>query len=330
MILVTGAAGYIGSHFAYDMLSRSKHLVLLDCFSNSFPSVFSFFENNFPDQVKCFSFNLDDSESLEKLFIDFDIDSVVHFAASKSLDSSYLEPVDFFHNNTVNSISLLQLSHKYGVQKFLFSSTAAVYSQKVNGEKYLESDLVNLNGSPYGLSKYFFESVLNNSYLAHSNMSIAILRYFNVAGAHRSGVLGDSPKDISKSLFNSLFRSVSEDTDFQVFGDDYATVDGSPVRDFVDVNDLIDSHILTLEYLSNSPGCFTWNIGSERGYSVLQVISCFEEVLGKPFKYRISHRRNGDIGYCVADSSKIRSEIGWVPKTSLFEMLLSSYLWFNR
>lgn len=325
-ILVTGGAGYIGSHTVVELLNNDYTVIVIDDFSNSNPQIF--------DGIKCitgkqpiiYNINLLDKEQLKIVFDKHKIDAVIHFAGYKSVGESIEKPLEYFRNNIVGTLILCEIMERYGVKKLVFSSSATVYGE--SNEPPMVETMPLSSTSPYGSSKIINETVLKDLSRTKSEWSIVILRYFNPVGAHESGLIGEEPNGIPNNLMPYITQVAAGKRDaFSVYGNDYKTIDGTGVRDYVHVVDIAKGHLKALEYINNNPGLDVINLGTGRGYSVLEVLNCFMNVNHVVVPYHIVARRPGDIDICYADVTKSKKLLGWVAEKGLKDMCRDSWRW---
>ena len=311
-ILVTGGAGFIGSHTAVELLNSGKDIVIVDNFSNSKPKALEAIKKITGKDFKFYEINYLDREKLEKVFEENDIEAVLNFAGYKSVGESVRKPLEYYDNNISGCLVLLETMQKYGVKKFVFSSSATVYGEP---ERIPLTEDCKTGGTtnPYGTSKLFIEQILKDLYASDNSWDICILRYFNPVGAHESGLIGEEPQGIPNNLMPYVVRVASgELKELSVFGNDYDTPDGTGVRDYIHVVDLAKGHLAALNKLDKEgKGLYIYNLGTGTGYSVLDMVKSFEEITGKKVPYKITQRRPGDIATCYSDTKKAKEELGW-------------------
>lgn len=325
-VLVTGGAGYIGSHTVIELLNSGKDVVIIDNFSNSKPDVLDKIREITNKDFKFYEIDYLDRQALEKVFEENKIDSVLNFAGYKAVGESVQKPIEYYTNNISGALVLLDTMKKYGVKTFVFSSSATVYGDP---EIIPITEECNTGGTtnPYGTSKLFIEQILKDIYTADPTWNICILRYFNPVGAHSSGLIGEEPQGIPNNLMPYIVR-VANGTlkELSVFGNDYNTPDGTGVRDYIHVVDLAIGHIKALEKLNKEKkGLFIYNLGTGNGYSVLDMIKSFEKSTGKKVTYKIAPRRSGDIATCYADPKKAEEELDWKASLGIDEMCRDSW-----
>ncbi len=325
-ILLPGGAGYIGSHTAVELLNAGKEVIILDNFSNSKPEVLDKIKTITGKDFKFYEIDYLDKEKLEKVFEENKIDAVLNFAGYKAVGESVQKPLEYYMNNITGCIVLLQTMKKYGVKKFIFSSSATVYGEP---EKIPLTEDCKTGGTtnPYGTSKLFIEQILQDLYKSDNSWDICILRYFNPVGAHESGLIGEEPQGIPNNLMPYVARVAAGTLkELSVFGDDYNTPDGTGVRDYIHVVDLAKGHVKALEKLyKEQEGIFIYNLGTGTGYSVLDMVKAFEKATEKNVPYKIAPRREGDIATCYADPKKAKEELGWEATKTLDDMCKDSW-----
>ena len=328
-ILVTGGAGYIGSHTCVELINSGHEAVIIDNFCNSCSESVKRIEEICGKKVYLYEGDVRDSALLDKIFTEHKIDSVIHFAGLKAVGESCEKPVEYYDNNLGGTPVLLQSMRKHGCKKIVFSSSATVYGTP---EKLPLDELSKTGGTtnPYGTSKYFQEIMLNDVYKSDGEWTVVLLRYFNPVGAHESGLIGEDPKGIPNNLTPYIAKvAIGELNEVGVFGDDYPTRDGTGVRDYIHVVDLAKGHVAAIEKLTKS-GVYTYNLGTGVGYSVLEVIRAFEKACGHPLPYSVKPRRAGDIAECYADAGKAKRELGWEAKLGIDEMCASLWNWQTK
>ena len=328
-VLVTGGAGYIGSHTCIELLENGKEVIIVDNLCNSDKIVLDIIKELSGKTPKFYEIDITEKDKLEVVFKENKIDSVIHFAALKAVGESVSMPLEYYSNNITNTLVVLDLMKKYDVKKFVFSSSATVY-----GDPHTCPILENFPLSvtnPYGRTKLMVEDMLRDLCYADDSLDIAILRYFNPIGAHKSGRIGEEPSGIPNNIMPYITKvAVGQLPHLNVFGDDYNTPDGTGVRDYIHVLDLAHGHVKALEKLSEKPGLVTYNLGTGRGYSVLELVKALEKASGKKVPYKITERRAGDIAECYADPSKAEKELGWKAKYGIEEMCQDSWRWQSQ
>ena len=330
-ILLPGGAGYIGSHTAVELLKKGKDIVIIDNFSNSNIKAIYAIKKITGKDFKFYEINYLDREKLEKVFEENDIEAVLNFAGYKSVGESVRKPLEYYDNNISGCLVLLETMQKYGVKKFVFSSSATVYGEP---ERIPLTEECKTGGTtnPYGTSKLFIEQILKDLYASDNSWDICILRYFNPVGAHESGLIGEEPQGIPNNLMPYVVRVASgELKELSVFGNDYDTPDGTGVRDYIHVVDLAKGHLAALNKLDKEgKGLYIYNLGTGTGYSVLDMVKSFEEITGNKVPYKITQRRPGDIATCYADTKKAKEELGWEAKKGIKEMCEDSWNFIQK
>ncbi len=328
-ILVTGGAGYIGSHTCVELLAAGHEVVVVDNLCNSNRESMRRVESITRCNLVFHETDLLDKESLEDIFHQTDVQAVIHFAGLKAVGESVRLPLTYYHNNITGTMNLLEVMTSCGVRNLVFSSSATVYGDPhtVPIREYFPVSPTN----PYGRTKWMIEEILRDVYAADRSWNIALLRYFNPVGAHPSGQIGEDPNDIPNNLMPFVSQvAVGKLPELSVFGSDYPTPDGTGVRDYIHVVDLAKGHIRALKKLETSPGLLTVNLGTGRGYSVLEMVEAFEKASGKRVPYTIVDRRPGDIAACYADPSLARKELGWSAELGIDEMCRDAWRWQSQ
>ncbi len=329
-ILVTGGAGYIGSHCLLSLLAAGFTPLVLDNLSNSSQTAIQRVAQISARQIGFVQGDIRDGDLLRRLFDEHQISAVIHFAGLKAVGESVSQPLRYYDNNVHGSQVLLQAMLQADVRQLVFSSSATVYGEPEQ-MPISEQCPVARPTNPYGRSKLMVEDMLRDLALSEPQLSIAILRYFNPVGAHVSGLIGEDPLGIPNNLLPYIAQvAVGKLEHLSVFGDDYPTSDGTGVRDYIHVQDLVDGHVAALRYLAQHNGVHTWNLGTGRGYSVLEIINAFEQVSGKPVPYSVAPRRAGDIACCYADPGKAARELGWHARLDLQRMLQDTWRWQSQ
>ncbi len=325
-ILLPGGAGFIGSHTAVELLNAGKEIIIIDNFSNSKPEVLDSIKKITGKEFKFYEMDYANKQKLEKVFQENQIEAVLNFAGYKAVGESVQKPIEYYTNNISGCLVLLDVMRKYGVKKFIFSSSATVYGEP---EQIPLTEECKTGGTtnPYGTTKLFIEQILKDIYKSDNTWDICILRYFNPVGAHESGLIGEEPQGIPNNLMPYIVRVANGQLkELSVFGNDYNTPDGTGVRDYIHVVDLAKGHIKALEKLDKEgKGLFIYNLGTGTGYSVLDMVKAFEESTGMSVPYKIAPRRAGDIATCYADPRKAKEELGWVAEKTLDDMCKDSW-----
>lgn len=329
-VLVTGGAGFIGSHTCVELLENNIDIVVMDNYCNSSPDALRAVEQITGKTFPIYECDMLDYDKFEKIFEENKIDAVIHFAGLKAVGESVSKPLEYYHNNITGTLNLLRLMRKYDVKKLVFSSSATVYGMN-NPVPFREDMPVGGTTNPYGTTKYFIEQILRDVAFADDSWSIALLRYFNPIGAHKSGMIGEDPKGIPNNLLPYVAQvAIGKLECLGVFGDDYDTPDGTGVRDYIHVVDLARGHVKAIQKLADKEGVSIYNLGTGNGYSVLQVVHAFEKACGHPINYAIKPRRPGDIAMCYCDPKKAKDELGWVAEYGIEDMCADSWRWQTK
>lgn len=324
-ILVTGGAGYIGSHTVVELLEADEDIVIVDNFVNSKPEALDKIKKITGKDFKFYEVDILDEKNLEKVFKENNIESVIHFAGLKAVGESVVKPIEYYHNNITGTLILLKLMKKYNCKKIVFSSSATVYGDP-EIVPITEECKTGGTTNPYGTTKLFIERILQDVYVADKEFSIALLRYFNPIGAHESGLIGEDPNDIPNNLMPYITGVASGKLEIlSVFGNDYPTKDGTGVRDYIHVVDLAKGHLKALAKIRKETGVQIYNLGTGHGYSVLDLVNTFQKVNNVEVKYKIVGRRPGDIATCYADPSKAKKELGWIAEKGIEDMCKDSW-----
>ena len=328
-ILVTGGAGYIGSHTVVELLNENYEVVVIDDFSNSQPSVIDNIKKITGKDFTFFEGNVCDKELLLKIFKEQKVDAVIHFAGYKAVGESVEKPLMYYHNNLFSTITLLEVMDEVGCENFVFSSSATVYGTP---EKLPITEDCSLSvTNPYGRTKLMIEDILRDLNVSNSDWSIAILRYFNPIGAHQSGLIGEDPNGIPNNLMPYIVKVATGELEIlNVFGNDYDTKDGTGVRDYIHVVDLAKGHIKAINKVMNSKGIDAYNLGTGHGYSVLDLVHTFEKVNHIHVNYQIVGRRPGDVASCYADPTYALKQLGWKAEKSLDDMCKDAYYYVMK
>jgi len=325
-VLVSGGAGYIGSHTAIKLHESGRDVVIADNFSNSSERIIPRLEKLSGCMVPYERADLCDKAAVERLFNKYSFDSIIHFAALKAVGESVANPIKYFNNNLISTLNLLTAMRETGVRNFVFSSSATVYGAPASVPITEDFPLRAVN--PYGRTKLIIEDILRDLKASDVNFNAAILRYFNVVGTHPSGFIGEAPCGIPQNLFPCIAQvAVGKIESLPVYGNDYPTRDGTGVRDYIHVQDLADGHIAALDRLQAKGGLLTYNLGTGCGYTVFEVIDAYEKASGKSIPVEVMPRRPGDIAECFADASLAKLELGWQAKFSLDDMCRDSWKW---
>ena len=325
-VLLTGGAGYIGSHTAVEMLEAGCDIVIADNFDNSSPKVIDRIEAITGKRPKLYELDVADNEAVAKMFAAEDFDAVVHFAGLKAVGESCAIPVRYYRNNIDTTLTLLEVMKEYGVHNFVFSSSATVYG--IPKEVPLREGMPTSCTNPYGWTKYMNEQILTDAAAADPELSVVLLRYFNPIGAHQSGLIGENPNGIPNNLMPYITQvAVGKLERLGVFGNDYPTPDGTGVRDYIHVVDLAQGHLRAIEYAAAHKGTEIFNLGTGTGYSVLDIVNAFQKVNGVEIPYDIKPRRAGDIAECYADPAKARDGLHWQAQYGIEDMCRDSWHW---
>jgi UDP-glucose 4-epimerase len=315
-VLVTGGAGYIGSHTCVELLLAGYDVIVVDSLINSQEESIRRITEISGKKLRFQKINLLDKTELDAVFQETPVDAVIHFAGLKAVGESVAMPLQYYTNNITGSLVLFEVMAKYGVKNLVFSSSATVYGDPASLP--IKEDFPLKASNPYGWAKVMLEQILRDLYQADPSLNIALLRYFNPVGAHSSGKIGEDPKGVPNNLVPY---------ELQVFGNDYPTPDGTGVRDYIHVMDLASGHMHALEKLATNPGVVTYNLGTGKGYSVLEMINAFAKAAGKNIPYKIVDRRPGDIASCYADPSKAESELSWKASRGIDAMCEDTWHW---
>jgi UDP-glucose 4-epimerase len=328
-ILVTGGAGYIGSHACLELLRAGREIVVLDNLCNSSEESLRRVRVLAGRDLTFHRADLRDAAALERIFAAHRIDSVMHFAGLKAVGESVAQPLLYWDNNVVGTVRLLEAMIRHGVKTMVFSSSCTVYGDPASVP--IREDFPTSAVNPYGMTKLTIERMLSDVHRADPSWDIALLRYFNPAGADPSGTIGEDPNGVPSNLVPYITQvAVGKLDALNVYGNDYPTRDGTGVRDYIHVTDLAQGHLAALDKLARHPGLVTCNLGTGKGYSVLEILHAFERTIGRSIPYRIAPRRAGDVAEAWADPSRARIELGWVAKRGLDEMCADAWTWQTR
>lgn len=325
-ILITGGAGYIGSHTMVEFLNAGRELVVVDNFMNSKPESLERVRKITGKDFKFYEVDLLDKEALDKVVRENNIDSCIHFAGLKAVGESCSKPILYYHNNITGTLNLCDVLQKYGAKKMVFSSSATVYGKPESVP--ITEDFPLSTTNPYGETKLMIERILKDVYNADNEWSIAILRYFNPIGAHKSGLIGEDPQGIPNNLLPYITQVAAGRREcLSIFGNDYNTHDGTGVRDYIHVVDLARAHLKAIELAERTSGVDYFNVGTGVGYSVLDIVNAYEKATGIKINYRITDRRPGDIDECYANPKKALEVLGWKAEYNIEDMCRDSYNW---
>ncbi|HEL9633901.1 TPA: UDP-glucose 4-epimerase GalE [Streptococcus suis] len=328
-ILVTGGAGYIGSHTVVELLKLGKDVVIVDNLSNSSILVLDRIETITGKRPTFYELDVADKVVLREVFEKESIEAAIHFAGYKAVGESVEKPVMYYENNIMSTLALVEVMAEFGVKKIVFSSSATVYG--LNNPSPLVETMPTSATNPYGYTKVMLEQILRDVEVADKEWSIALLRYFNPIGAHESGLIGEDPAGIPNNLMPFVAQvAVGKRPELSVFGNDYDTVDGTGVRDYIHVIDLALGHIKALEKISTTAGVHTYNLGSGQGTSVLELVQAFEKVNGVPVPYKIVDRRPGDVATCYANADKALVELNWKTEKTIEDMCRDTWNWQSK
>ena len=318
-VLVTGGAGYIGSHTCVELLNAGEKIIILDNFVNSKPEALNRIKTITGKDFRFYEADLLDKEAIDKIFNENSIDAVIHFAGLKAVGESVMQPMRYYHNNITGTLNLCDVMQAHNVKKMVFSSSATVYGPPKTVP--IDETFPFSTTNPYGSTKLMIEQILRDIYTADHDWSIALLRYFNPIGAHKSGLIGEDPNGIPNNLMPYIAQvAIGKLECLGVFGNDYPTHDGTGVRDYIHVVDLSLGHLKALAKIRKDKGVDAYNLGTGKGYSVLDVVAAFEKASGQKVKYQIKPRRPGDIAECYANPEKAKKILGWEAKYGIEEM----------
>lgn len=329
-ILVTGGAGYIGSHTCVELLNVGKEIIVVDNFSNSKPEALQNIKTITGKDFKFYEADLCDRESVKKIFDENEISCVIHFAGLKAVGESVAQPMRYYHNNILSTLNLCEEMAGHGCKSIVFSSSATVYGDPASVP--ITEDFPLHTTNPYGSTKLMIEQILRDIFVSDGEWGVVLLRYFNPIGAHKSGLIGEDPNGIPNNLLPFVAKvACGKLPELSVFGNDYNTPDGTGVRDYIHVVDLSIGHLKAVEKLEkDGSGVFTYNLGTGNGYSVLQVVKAFEEASGKKVNYKIAPRRAGDIAECFADPTKAYKELGWKAEYGIEDMCRDAWNYAHK
>lgn len=328
-ILVTGGAGYIGSHTVVELIKLGKEVVIVDNLSNSSILVLDRIEEITGKRPTFYELDVADKAALRSVFEKESIEAAIHFAGYKAVGESVEKPVMYYENNIMSTLTLVEVMGEFGVKKIVFSSSATVYG--LNNPSPLVENMPTSATNPYGYTKVMLEQILRDLEVSDKEWSVALLRYFNPIGAHESGLIGEDPAGIPNNLMPFIAQvAVGKRAELSVFGNDYDTVDGTGVRDYIHVVDLALGHIKALEKISDTTGVYTYNLGSGQGTSVLELVQAFEKVNGVKVPYKIVDRRPGDVSTCYANADKALAELNWKTEKTIEDMCRDTWNWQSK
>ena len=326
VVLVTGGAGYIGSHTCVQLLEAGYDIVVLDNLSNSKLEAVSRISSISGKSFKFIKGDILDSELLDEVFCSHSIDSVIHFAGLKAVAESVAKPLLYYHNNISGSIALFEAMQRHNVKNIVFSSSATVYG--MTDKMPINEDAALSPINPYGRTKLMIEEILRDVHTSDNSWNIILLRYFNPVGAHPSGQIGEDPNGIPNNLMPYISQvAVGKLKELNVYGNDYPTPDGTGIRDYIHVMDLADGHLKALEKLKDNPSAVAYNLGTGKGTSVFEMIDAFAKASGREIPFRVAARRPGDAPECYADPSKAKKELGWAARRDINDMCRDAWNW---
>lgn len=329
-VLVTGGAGYIGSHTCVELLNRGMGVVVIDNLVNASPKAIERVEQITGKHVHFYENDVRDRAALDRIFEKHHIDCAIHFAGLKAVGQSVSMPLEYYDNNLFSTVTLCEAMRDHGVKDIVFSSSATVYSGD-NDMPLREGSRTGMCTNPYGWTKYMSEQILRDTAFADSGWAVVLLRYFNPIGAHSSGLIGEDPRGIPNNLMPFISQvAVGRLDHLNVFGDDYDTHDGTGVRDYIHVVDLARGHVAAIEYMQRHRGESVFNLGTGMGYSVLDMVKAFERVTGKKIPYEIVHRRPGDLATVYSSPDKSAEELGWKAQYDLDDMCRDAWAWQSK
>ena len=318
-ILVTGGAGFIGTHTCVELLNAGEEIVVFDNFHNSKMTAVEAVKKLTGCDFKFYEADMLDADAMERIFAENNITEVIHFAGLKAVGESVAKPLEYYHNNITGTLVLLYTMRRHGCKRFVFSSSATVYGSPKSVP--IREDFPLSTTNPYGSTKLMIENILRDLYAADPTWSIALLRYFNPVGAHESGLIGEDPNGIPNNLMPRLLDvAMGKTAAITVYGDDYPTKDGTGVRDYIHVVDLAKGHLAAIAKVRAEQKCDAYNLGTGKGYSVFDIIHALEKACGKEIPYTVTPRRPGDVAQCYADPAKAKAELGWTAKLGIDEM----------
>jgi UDP-glucose 4-epimerase len=328
-ILVTGGAGYIGSHTVVELLNAGHDVVVMDNLSNSKEESLARVSEITGRDFLFYKADLCDKPALQDIFRNNPVDAVIHFAGLKAVGESVQKPLEYFSNNVYGTLCLCEVMKKNNVKKIVFSSSATVYGDP--HKVPITEDFPLSATNPYGRSKLFIEEILRDIHVSDSSWDIILLRYFNPVGAHSSGKIGEDPNDIPNNLVPYISQvAIGKLEILSVFGNDYSTPDGTGVRDYIHVVDLATGHLRAIDKIESKTGVRVYNLGTGRGYSVLEMVEAFKKASGRDIPYRITDRRPGDIAACFADPTLARNELNWIAEKGIDEMCTDTWRWQSQ
>ena len=325
-VLITGGCGYIGTHVAVELLQDGYNIVIVDNLSNSSYEVLSNVTSIIDKELKFEEGDVRDKKFLISIFKKYNISLVIHLSGLKSISESIAYPLEYYDNNIQGTLNLLKIMGNFNVKKLIFSSSATVYGPSANLPCRESSELVEPN-NPYGYSKYCIERILDDLAKSDSEWSIVKFRYFNPVGAHKSGLIGEYPQSTATNLMPHILKAANREGVLEIFGNDFLTEDGTAIRDFIHVTDLAKGHCSGIYFCNNNSGSHAFNLGTGKGYSVMNIVESFKESTGIEVEYKISPRREGDSPASFANVERARSILGWTAKLNLNDMCKDSWKW---
>ncbi|MDF9824976.1 UDP-glucose 4-epimerase [Breznakia sp. PF5-3] len=330
-VLITGGLGFIGSHTCVELLNSGYEITIIDNLYNSKRDVIDRIKKITGKDFKCYIGDVCDNIVVNKIFNENKIDAVIHFAGYKAVGESVEKPIEYYSNNLMSTLVLCDVMRNHGCKKFVFSSSATVYGSPKSVPIKEDFDL-GPTTNPYGTTKLMIEKILEDIYISDNKWNVALLRYFNPIGAHESGLLGESPNDIPNNLLPYIVKVANKELPFlNVWGNDYPTPDGTGVRDYIHVVDLAKGHVSAIQKLEKETiGVDTYNLGTGKGYSVLDIVNAFSNINGIDVPYEIKERRAGDIATCYADTSKAYNELGWSAEKGIDDMMRDSWNFLKK
>lgn len=328
-VLLTGGAGYIGSHTAVELIEAGHEVIIADDLSNSSEKVLGRLKEITGKDIKFYEVDIADEIKLDEIFAENNIDAVIHFAGFKAVGESVRKPLEYYENNLCTTFNLIRKMQKYNVKNLVFSSSATVYG--VPKQVPLKEEMDTWCTNPYGWTKFMNERILMDISHAYPEMSIILLRYFNPIGAHKSGLIGENPNGVPNNLMPYISQvAIGKLKELSVFGNDYDTNDGTGVRDYIHVVDLAKGHVKAIEFAESRNGVEVFNLGTGTGYSVLEIVEAFKKVNNVDVPYKIVERRPGDIAVCYADSNRAKEMLGWTAEKTLEDMCKDTWNWQSK
>ena len=329
-LLVTGGAGFIGSHTVIELVNAGYDPIILDNFCNSKETVLERLKVITGKDIICYKGDVRNRADIEKVFNEHDITGVIHFAGLKAVGESVSNPLEYYDNNVNGTLTLLKVMHERNIKNFIFSSSATVYGL-VDKNPIDETEPLKRSVNPYGQTKVDVELICEDLYTSDNTWSLCMLRYFNPVGAHESGLIGEDPQGTPNNLMPFISKVAAGEYDvINIFGNDYPTADGTCIRDYIHVVDLAKGHVCAVKHCFNKPNLYIYNLGTGVGLSVLDIIKAYSKVIGRELPYRITSRRDGDVPVYYANPTKAKNELGWVAEKTIDDMVLDSWRWQNK